>query len=63
MNSLFLEFAVRCMKAKVIPAEKEIISFLMSVGKPELFDEFVKTCFYKWKEITNQIRIENAMYL
>ena len=63
MNNLFLEFAVRCMKAKVVPAEREIISFLMSVGKPELFDEFVKTCFYQWKEITNQIRIENEKYV
>jgi hypothetical protein len=49
MIDLLYEFCLRCDKAKVVPAEKEIDAFLMSIDKWELREEFIKFCFYNWE--------------
>jgi hypothetical protein len=51
------------MKAKVVPAEREINAFLMSVDRMDLYEYFVKNCFYNWSKITNNIRISNNKYI
>lgn len=50
MINLLHEFCLRCDKAKVVPAEKEIDAFLMSANKLELREKFIKFCFYHWEK-------------
>jgi len=55
MNIYLLEFILRCDKANVTPAEKEIDAFLYSVDRYNFRNEFILFCFYHWENRHREI--------
>ena len=49
MICLLYEFCARLHKANVVPNDRIIELYLMSVQRLDLKDEFIKFCFYNWE--------------
>ena len=59
MIGLLYEFCIKCDKAGIVPAEKEIDLFLRMVERKDLRKDFINFCFYNWE--TRYETLENKI--